>query len=100
MKNIKAFSISAMSSFVLVVLLTIIGEEFSPLKDALKAMTYHHWVSKSIIAFVLFIVLGLILGYTTKSDNENSGKYMWGVFWTAIGSSVAILIYYIVHTFA
>lgn len=100
MKNIKALSISAMSSIGLIVLLTIIGEEFAPLKDALTAMTYHHWVSKSVIAFVLFIILGLILGYTTKGDNANSAKYMWGVFWTTIGASVAILIYYIIHTFA
>jgi hypothetical protein len=100
MKNVKAFSISAMASFVLVALLTIIGEEFTPLKDALAAMTFHHWVSKSVIAMVLFVVLGIILGYTTKSDNQNSGKYMWAVFWTTLGSSVAILIYYIIHTFA
>ena len=100
MKNVKAFSISAMVSFILVALLTIIGEEVLPLKDGLAAMTGHHWVSKSIIAMVVFVVLGVILGYTTKIDNKNSGRYIWGVFWTTLGSSVAILIYYVIHTFA
>ena len=100
MKNIKAFSISAMASIWLVALLTIVGEVFAPLKDALKAMSGHHWVSKSIIAMVLFVVLGIILGYTTESDNENSGKFIWGVFLSTLGSSVVILVYYIIHTFA
>jgi formate hydrogenlyase subunit 3/multisubunit Na+/H+ antiporter MnhD subunit len=100
MKNIKAFSISAMASIGLVALLTIIGEKFAPLKDALTAISGHHSLSKSIIAVVLFVVLGIIIGYTTKSDNENSGKFMWGVFWTTLGASVAILVYYRVHTFA
>ena len=100
MKNIKALSISAIAYIGVVTLLAIIGELAAPLKDLLKAMSGHHWVSKSIIGMVLFIILALILGYTTKSDNENSGKYIWGVFWTTLGGSVVMLGYFIIHAFA
>ncbi len=100
MKNIKALSISAMVSFGVVTLFTIIGELAAPFKDLLKAMSGHHWISKSIIGMVLFIVLTIILSYTTKSDNENSGKYMWGVFWTTLGGSLIMLVYFIIHALA
>ena len=100
MKNIKAFSISAITSIVVVTVFTIIGELVTPFKDALKAMTGHHWISKSILAVIIFVVLGLILNYTVKANNEASGKYMWGVFWTAIIGSIVLLAYFIIHAVA
>jgi len=100
MKNIKVFSISAMASIVAITVFTIIGELAAPFKDALKAMTGHHWISKSILAVVIFLVLGLILKYTAKANNEASGKYIWGVFWTAIIGSIVLLLYFIIHAIA
>ena len=100
MKNIKAISISGMATTVVITLLTIIGEIAHPLKDVLAAMTGNHWVSKSIIGMVLFLVLMLILGYTTKADNKNSAKYIWGVFWVTLAASFAMFVYFIIHALA
>lgn len=100
MKNIKAISISGMAAVVLITLLTIIGEIAHPLKDALAAMTGHHWVSKSIIGMVLFLVLAVILGYTTKTDNKNSAKYIWGVFWVTLVGSLAMFVYFLINALA
>lgn len=100
MKNIKAISISGMAVVVVITLLTIIGEIAHPLKDVLAAMTGHHWVSKSIIGMVLFLVLTIILGYTTKADNKNSAKYLWGLFWVTLGGSLAMFVYFVIHAMA
>jgi len=100
MKNIKAFSISAITSVAVVTVFTIIGELVTPFKDVLKAMTGHHWITKSVLAVIIFVGLGLILNYTTKANNEASGKYIWGVFWTAIIGSIVLLAYFIIHAIA
>ena len=100
MKNVKALSISSIASIAFITIITILGELIEPLKNGLAAITGHHWVTKSIFAMLLFIILALILGYTTKSDNKNSGKYIWGVFWTTLGGSFVLLIYFVIHTFA
>jgi len=55
---------------VLVVFLTITGELYSPLKDLLKDMHYHHWVGKGIWAAVLFTAVTVILYLTTKDDDD------------------------------
>ncbi|MBU4292906.1 MAG: hypothetical protein KJ770_02495 [Actinobacteria bacterium] len=100
MKNVKALSISSIVSIAFITIITIVAEMVKPLKDGLAAMTGHHWVTKSIIGMLLFIILAIILGYTTKADNKNSAKFIWGTFWTTIGGSLALLIYFVIHTFA
>ena len=97
MKNIKALSISSIVSIGLVTLLTIIGEFSAPFKNGLAALPGHHWVTKSIIGMVVFVILSIILGYTIKPDNENSAKYIWSTFGVALGSSVVLFLFFTIH---
>ena len=98
MKNIKALSISSIVSIGIITLFTIIGEFSAPFKNGLAAMTGHHWVTKSIIGMVVFVILSIILGYTIKPDNENSAKYIWSTFGVALGSSVVLFLFFTIHT--
>jgi len=97
MKNIRALSISSIVSIGVVTLITVIGELAEPFKNGLKALTGHHWVTKSIIGMLLFVILAVILGYTTRHDNKNSAKFIWGVFFTTLVCSLVLLVFFTVH---
>jgi len=97
MKNVKALSISAIVSIGIVTIFTIIGEFSASFLNGLKAMTGHHWVTKSIIGMVVFVILSIILGFTIKPDNENSAKYMWSTFGVALGSAVVLFLFFTIH---
>ncbi|MCL4376976.1 MAG: hypothetical protein M1409_01140 [Actinobacteria bacterium] len=100
MKNVKALSISAIVSIGIVTIITLIGEFSAPFLNGLKTMTGHHWVTKSIIGMVVFIIFSIILGYTIKPDNENSAKYIWSTFGVALGSAVVLFLFFIIHALA
>jgi len=97
MKNIKALSISSIVSIGIVTLITLIGEFSEAFKNGIAALTGHHWVTKSIIGMVVFVILSIILGYTIKPDNENSAKYIWSTFGVALGSSVVLFLFFTIH---
>lgn len=97
MKNVKTLSISTIVSIGIVTLITIIGEFSEAFKNGLKAMTGHHWVTKSIIGIVVFVILSIILGFAIKTDNENSGKYIWSTFGVALGSAVILFLFFTIH---
>ena len=69
MKNVRALSISSIVSIAFTTVITILAEMVKPLKDGLAAMTGHHWVTKSIIGMLLFIILAIILGPTFRRSN-------------------------------
>jgi hypothetical protein len=97
MKNIKALSISSIISIGIVTLITLIGEFSAPFKNGLAALTSHHWVTKSIIGMIVFVILSIILGYMIKPDNENSAKYIWSTFGVALGSAVVLFLFFTIH---
>jgi amino acid transporter len=97
MKSIKAFSISSIVSIGIVTLITFIGEFSAPFKNGLAALTGHHWVTKSIIGMIVFVILSIILNFTLKPDNENSAKYIWSTFGVALGSSVVLFLFFTIH---
>lgn len=102
MKNkTKAATTSASVSIAVIALMTIIGELVSPFKDFLASIppVYHHWVTKGVFSFILFIALFFILG--TVFGEEKSGKPQ-GVMATVVVtvlSGLAILIFYVIHFF-
>ncbi len=96
-KNIKITSaalISAALVAVFVVIITIYGELYAPLKDWLKVNFYHHWVGKSVLSVVLF--LALFISFIFKTPNEKFLNFSLKLaFWLAIISSAVILIFYL-----
>ena len=97
MKNIKAFSISLITSIGIITLLTIIQELSVSFKNILKSPTGYPWITQSIIGIASFAILSVILCYTVKADNENSAKYIWGTFFTVLASTIVLILFFIFH---
>ncbi|MCL4385394.1 MAG: hypothetical protein M1326_03670 [Cyanobacteria bacterium] len=98
MKNIKAFSISLITSIGIITLSTITEELSVSFKNILKSMTGHSWITQSIIGIASFAILSVILCCTVKSDNENSAKYIWSTFFSALASTIVLILFFIFHT--
>lgn len=56
MKNIFASAWAAVISIVLTVIVTIAGDLNAPFKEWLKGFTGHHWVTKSWLSLIAFII--------------------------------------------
>lgn len=80
----------------LVMLLTIVGEEWAPLKNWLKATFSHHWLGKSYLSVALFVLVVLI-AYPFTS-RMSATRALWFSFAAAILSAGAMTAYFILHT--
>ena len=54
--NPRAFGAACIAAVVAVTVLTVLGELAAPLKAALASLTGHHWVSKGLLAALVFAV--------------------------------------------
>lgn len=54
MMRVKSMSLSVIITILFVTLVTIFGELCAPLKDFLKLLTGHHWITKSVLSVMLF----------------------------------------------
>ena len=98
-KKTKAASISASISIAVIALLTIMGELVAPFKDFMQSVTGHHWVTKGVFSFVLFIVLLLILSAVLKKDKSEEPRGIYATVVVTLLSGLAIAIFYIAHYF-
>lgn len=96
--NIKAMSISTVLTIILIVIMTIASELSKPFKDFLAGLFSHHWVAKSIIAIIFFIVVYFILSKT--KEEKDTYKQTKLVFITTILGGAAIFIFYLWHFFS
>ncbi|MCL4417748.1 MAG: hypothetical protein M1365_13850 [Actinobacteria bacterium] len=94
MKNIKAFSISLITTIGIITLITIIEELSVSFEDILKSITGHPWITHSMIGIASFAILSVILCLTVKPDNENSAKYIWGTFFTVLASTIVLILFF------
>ena len=74
LKSIYASAYSAATTIVVVVAITISAELSVPFKDWLKGFTGHHWVTKSWISILVFVLLFCIIRFTGKPVNESQTK--------------------------
>jgi ABC-type Fe3+-siderophore transport system permease subunit len=98
MKNIKALSISLMTSVGIITLFTIIEGSSAPFSDILESLTGNLWIIQSILGIASFAILSVILCYTVKPDNEGSAKYIWGTFSTALACTFILILFFTFHS--
>lgn len=89
--------ISSILTTIFIVFATIFGEFNSSFKDWLKAVFYHHWIGKSILALVFFLILWAIFKKFDKLENLKLG---WWALVAAIAGYLAILIFFVWHFLA
>jgi hypothetical protein len=58
---VRGFGLSFFATSIASALLVIAKEENAALKDAMKALSGHHWTTHGIVVVGLFIILGFVL---------------------------------------
>lgn len=90
MKNkVTAAAASASITMIVTVMVIVIAEYAASFKGFLASVTGHHWVTKSVLEVILFVVLFLIFGMVMKQDKK---KPMKGITATAVVGVVSILV--------
>ena len=97
--SVHAFILSAVISAVAIVVLTIGGELYPPLKNFLAKTFTHHWVGKSVISFVGFCVLGFLLRIFVHRGRDSAGTLLFLLFWVGCISALAIFGFFYYETF-
>jgi hypothetical protein len=102
-KGVNQLTISYIIAYVITVmfssLLTIAKDLHAPLKDWMKSLTTHHWVTHGIFVIVLFFFLAFIF------DKQKTGKKMtadqlsnWVIYGTIL-SGIILVGFYVFEVF-
>lgn len=100
LKSIYASAYSASATIVVVVAMTIGAELSAPFKNWLAGFTGHHWVTKSWISILAFILLYCVFRFTIKSaDGTRTRKALILLEAATILGFLAILGFYMYEYF-
>jgi hypothetical protein len=101
MKNIKLAYSSVIASALVIIFTTVvtIWAELSPtLKNILKSFSGHHWVSKSILVVLIYLVALAIFYFLPKSINPNAlSKSIINLIIITILSALTIFLFFVWH---
>jgi len=93
--SVRAFSYATHVVITFVVLSTILAELFPAFKALLANGFGHHWIAKSDLAVILFIVTALI--FARKEDPEDVTPVVRGVVLSAVLGALLIFLFYLGH---
>lgn len=100
-RHLVASTGAAITSIIFVVIITIAGELSPTLKAFLKALTTHHWITKSIGTLVVYAVAYPIVYATHRNPTDKSTEWhLWALFVITLVGSAAITLFYIWHFLA
>lgn len=95
----KALGGAASLSMIFVVVITIVAELNKPIKDFLQAMTGHHWVSKGVLAVLIFCLSYFAIRPLYKND-EFSMKDLIEILAVTIVGGILLLGFFVWHFMA
>ena len=93
--NTTALAYATIGVIWLVVGMTIGGEQSESFKALLASIAGHHWVGKSIVATVTFLILYMLMKRTGESRNPL--MLMLLVCASVIGGGLAIFLFFVSH---
>lgn len=97
-KLVYSSSIAAIISILFVVVVTILAENSPALKDWLKALSGHHWTSKSILSLGIYFGGTILLYFLPKNMGDGTvEKYLKALLITAILGTVIIFLFFTGH---
>lgn len=98
LKLINGSAIAAILAIASAVGFTI-GAEFSPaLKTWLTNLSGHHWVSKSLITIIVYLIgLGAVLARTGESRATTVRKNLLRLGWVGSVATIAIVAFFVWH---
>lgn len=92
----RAAALGSIAASIAVAVLTIGGEEWAPLKDALKNTFTHHWLGKSVISAAVFGVVFLLSAWKV-ADTQKTARALWYAVGTAVLSATAMTFFFTLH---
>ncbi|MCP8307766.1 MAG: hypothetical protein H3Z52_03540 [archaeon] len=92
-----SFFLATAIVILLVTGMTIGAELYKPLKDWLAITFGHHWVGKSVIAFLAFFIIALGANSYFAKREQDIGKWATITIVLMILSSLAILGFFTLH---
>lgn len=97
---INALLAGAIVATVFVVVITIAGELYAPLKNILKEQHYHHWVGKSIWSVIFFVITaGGYYVVMRSATNESTVRLIRILSWMVVFSALALFIFFVYEFF-
>ena len=99
-KLIRGATLGAIASIVTVTVITVAGELYAPLKDWLKSVFAHHWLGKSAISVIVFILFSLLGIVTLSDDEEKTHRITALLFGSAVFCTLVLTIFFIYHSWA
>lgn len=95
---LNASAIGATWSVIVTTVLTLWGEYSPALKGVLKDFSGHHWVTKSIIAVVLYFVV-MFIYYKKKGSvtSERTRTNLTRLIWVTIVGTLVIFLFFVGH---
>lgn len=94
-KNITALIYATLGAIWFTVLVTISAEFSEPFKNSLKAITGHHWITKSVFSVALFLLLYFVFIKTKESTNIKKSINL--VLINTIVGGLVLFIFFIWH---
>lgn len=95
---ILASSYAALITIAFVVLITIWAELAAPLKDWLRTLSGHHWVSKSIFSILLYAVgTGVLYAIFHEPNDKNLRKAFMLLFAAVLLGVIMLTAFYTGH---
>jgi hypothetical protein len=100
LKLIYSAGVAAISSIAFTVAITIAAEQSAPLKNQLKAISGHHWTTKSIISILVYLtVMFLIYAMSMNPTPRRLNRILYSVSASALIGYVVLLVFYLTHYF-
>ena len=93
----RAAALGSIAASIVVAVLTIGGEEWAPLKNALKSAFTHHWLGKSVISVAVFGVVFLLTAWK-PSDIQKTARALWYAVGVSALSAAAMTLFFVLHT--
>lgn len=95
----KALMFATTSVIWFVVAITVLAELFvDPVKNVLASMTGHHWVSKGVLACIVFVGIYGACAFLLTDSKENA-KPVYGAVGSAVLGGLIIFFFYVWHFF-
>ena len=95
MKRIRSMSFATIVTVATITIITIIAELSEGFKNALKSVTGHHWITKSVFSIIFFFSLYFLLVRT--DDNLDVLKEVKMIVWVTMISSLIIIGFFAWH---
>jgi len=96
-KTTLGFGLSAAIMSILNTLLVIFKELAPPLKKAMADAMGHHWTTHGVVVLGFFLVLGVLLTRSVRSESWNAGKLGSTILWSVIIGGGALAAFYLLH---